>query len=78
MIKRKHIPSIAEQAAAGAEDLKAWGRGDLRFRTTIVAPDGSRTSAELKMSQPEFARITLRKGARTAASNGTRKRVAHA
>jgi DNA-binding transcriptional regulator YiaG len=41
---KKKIPTLKPQLDQGLKDIKAYKAGKLKFRTTIVAKDGARTT----------------------------------
>lgn len=53
---RKKTPSIGDQLAAAAPALKAWGRGEMRLRTTIANKDGGRHTESLTRAELDAKR----------------------
>jgi DNA-binding transcriptional regulator YiaG len=53
---RKKTPSIGDQLAAAAPALKAWGRGEMRLRTTIATKDGGRHTEDLTRAELDAKR----------------------
>jgi len=60
MRQKKKDPPVLEQLEKGGEELTAWARGELKLRATFIAPDGTRTVANMTKQEVDEFRKKLK------------------